>query len=200
MPTAVEGRRRLQPEERKRLLLDQAVSVFADRGIGRGGHTEIAEISGVSVATVFNYFNTREDLVNCVLHKVELELISISKAAYQQAATPLEAIVEHIKAFLGLCQEKPEYMKVWLEWSSSVRDEVRPQYLKFQDQLLTLISEHIDNAISQGILATGLAAEERALWLLGNLQMLVTMSFDTSSDKDLESLIDRGIKHILDVK
>ena len=42
MPIAVDGRRRLAPEERKRLLLNDAVEVFATRGIGRRGHTEIA--------------------------------------------------------------------------------------------------------------------------------------------------------------
>ena len=71
MPVAVDGRRRLPPKERKRLLLDYAIDVFASRGIGRGGHTEIAELGGVSVATVFNYFNTREDLVNDVLNDVD---------------------------------------------------------------------------------------------------------------------------------
>ena len=40
------------------------VEVFARRGIGRGGHADIAEIAQVSVATVFNYFPTREDLVD----------------------------------------------------------------------------------------------------------------------------------------
>ena len=76
MPIAVDGRRRLAPEERKRLLLNDAVEVFAARGIGRGGHTEIAEMGGVSVATVFNYFNTREDLVDAVLNEVEVRLLA----------------------------------------------------------------------------------------------------------------------------
>ena len=62
MPVAVDGRRRLQPEERRRLLLTYAVEVFARRGIGRGGHTEIAEMGGVSVATVFNYFQNSRSI------------------------------------------------------------------------------------------------------------------------------------------
>ncbi|EMQ43494.1 hemagglutinin/protease regulatory protein [Vibrio cholerae O1 str. NHCC-006C] len=47
--------------------MEIALEVFAKRGIGRGGHADIAQ---VSVATVFNYFPTREDLVDDVLNFV----------------------------------------------------------------------------------------------------------------------------------
>lgn len=60
-------RTRLSPQKRKLQLMEIALEVFAKRGIGRGGHADIAEIAQVSVATVFNYFPTREDLVDDVL-------------------------------------------------------------------------------------------------------------------------------------
>lgn len=63
-------RTRLSPLKRKQQLMEIALEVFARRGIGRGGHADIAEIAQVSVATVFNYFPTREDLVDEVLNHV----------------------------------------------------------------------------------------------------------------------------------
>lgn len=63
-------RTRLSPQKRKLQLMEIALEVFAKRGIGRGGHADIAEIAQVSVATVFNYFPTREDLVDEVLNHV----------------------------------------------------------------------------------------------------------------------------------
>ncbi len=50
--------------------MEIALEVFAKREIGRGGPADIAEIAQVSVATVFNYFPTREDLVDDVLNFV----------------------------------------------------------------------------------------------------------------------------------
>lgn len=198
MPVAVDGRRRLSPEERKRLLLDYAVEVFASRGIGRGGHTEIAEMGGVSVATVFNYFNTREDLVEDVLNEVDSYLINLAESVYAQGDEPLDAISNHIKAFLQLCEDKPAYVKVWLEWSCSIREDIWPQYLEFQNKLLALISKQIDKAIKNGDLAPGLPAAERARWLLGNSQMLVSMVFDPSGkQRGMQQLVERGIGHIL---
>ncbi|KZZ48878.1 hypothetical protein A3759_27105, partial [Thalassolituus sp. HI0120] len=173
MPTAVDGRRRLQPEERRRLLLTYAVEVFALRGIGRGGHTEIAEMGGVSVATVFNYFKTREALVEAVLEDVDNYLISLAESVYSEEDDPVQAIRTHIKAFLNACEENPSYIKVWLEWSASVREETWPSYLEFQNKLLDMIAKQVDKGVKKGLMEPGLAPKERARWALGNAQMLV---------------------------
>ena len=198
MPIAIDGRRRLAPEERKRLLLNDAVEIFATRGIGRGGHTEIAELGGVSVATVFNYFNTREDLVDAVLDEVEAQLLSLAEEVYNQGDEPLDAIQNHIKTFLSMCETNPAYIKVWLEWSCSIREDIWPKYISFQNKLLEMIAKQIDIAIKNGDLAPGLSAAERARWLLGNSQMLVSMAFDPSGKpRGMQQMVDRGIAHLL---
>lgn len=200
MPSAIDGRRRLQPEERKQLLLKTAVEVFARRGIGRGGHTEIAEDGGVSVATVFNYFNTREALVEAVLNEVESYLLALAESIYHECEDPVEAIRNHIHAFLANCESNPAYIKVWLEWSASVRDETWPHYLEFQNKLLDMISEQVDRGIKNGQLEPGLAPKERARWALGNAQMLVSMVFDPNGKpRGMERMIERGFDHMLAV-
>ncbi len=198
MPTAVDGRRRLAPEERKRLLLNDAVEIFSQRGIGRGGHTEIAELGGVSVATVFNYFNTREDLVEAVLNEIEYTFISLAEETYAKGEKPLVAINNHIKAFLDMCETKPAHVKVWLEWSCSIREETWPKYTAFQNKLLEMIGEQIEQALKDGDLQPGLPAEERARWLLGNSQMLVSMAFDPDGKPvGMNDIIDRAVNHLL---
>lgn len=198
MPTSIDGRLRLAPAERKRLLLNDAVEIFANRGIGRGGHTEIAEKAGVSVATVFNYFNTREDLVEAVLDEVENRLISLAEEIYCRGDSPLDAIHNHAKAFIELCETHPSYIKVWLEWSCSIRDGIWGRYIDFQNKLLSLIAEQVDMAITNGDLKEGLTAHERARWLLSSSQMLITMIFDPSGKpEDMQQTVDRGISHLL---
>lgn len=201
MPVAVDGRRRLQPEERRRLLLTYAVEVFARRGIGRGGHTEIAEMGGVSVATVFNYFKTREALVEAVLEDVENYLVSLAESVYAEETDPVQAIRTHIKAFLNACEENPSYIKVWLEWSASVREETWPSYLEFQNRLLDMIAKQVDKGVKQGLMESGLAPKERARWALGNAQMLVSMVFDPNGKpRGMEKMVERGFDHMLGVK
>lgn len=201
MPIAVDGRRRLQPEERRRLLLTYAVEVFSHRGIGRGGHTEIAEMGGVSVATVFNYFKTREALVEAVLSDVDDFLISLAEEVYASEDDPVVAIRTHIKTFLKACEDNPAHIKVWLEWSASVREETWPSYLEFQNKLLEMIAKQVDKGIKRGVMEPGLAPKERARWALGNAQMLVSMVFDPNGKpRGMEKMVERGFDHMLGVK
>jgi len=202
MPVAVEGRRRLAPEERKRLLLIYAVEIFSRRGIGRGGHTDIAELGGVSVATVFNYFKTREALVNDVLAEVAQFMLDIADNSFaDQSMSPLERIRQYFHRFLRSCEESPDYIKVWLEWSASPREEVWPQYLTLQSELLKSLTEQIEAAIENGELQQGLPAAERARWALGNCQMLTGMMFDPmGKPDDMNEILDRALNHLLLVK
>jgi len=195
-------RKRLDPSERKRLLMDDAIKVFARRGIGRGGHTEIAQLSGVSVATVFNYFNTREILVEEVLDEVEQFLIDLSLSALKVGQTAEETLNSCISTFIEACHHHPDYIKIWLEWSSSVREDTWPRYLKFQEHVLSLIETQIHKAIERGELNDGLPPIDRARWALGNAHMLVSMVFspDTKDESEIRSLVARGFAHILGIK
>lgn len=80
-------RTRLNPEKRKLQLLEIGIEVFARRGIGRGGHADIADIAQVSVATAFNYFPTREDLVDDVLNQVEQNFSAFLQESIDQLRT-----------------------------------------------------------------------------------------------------------------
>ena len=202
MPVAVDGRRRLAPEERKRLLLDYAIEAFSRRGIGRGGHTDIAEAGGVSVATVFNYFKTREVLVNEVLDEIAAFMEQMAEQAFRREDNPVDAIGAFFSNMLYACQSHPDHMRVWLEWSSSPREEVWPRYLSLQQTLLEMLAQQVELAIADGLARVeGLPPRERALWMLGNSQMLVTMMLDPMGRPDnMDEMLVRWLHHMLSIR
>ena len=201
MSFSVRGRRRLDPSYRRHLLLQEAIRVFARRGIGRAGHTEIAQASRVSVATVFNYFQTREILLTSVLDEIEHFLLEMTSAVFEQSPDPVTALEQHVHAFIRACDVQTDMMKIWLEWSSSVRDETWPRYTEFQNKMLKLIADKIQQGIDEGHLSPGLAAMERARWTLGNAHMLVGMEFSPEGmPADTQSVINSGLRHIVGVR
>ncbi|CAH0534380.1 HTH-type transcriptional regulator LuxR [Vibrio stylophorae] len=198
MDTSTKRRRtRLSPEQRREQLLNTAMEVFALRGIGRAGHAEIAEIAQVSVATVFNYFPTREDLVDVVLAQAEREFALVLKRCFQSAETPLkQGVTALLDGLMVSVQQQVAWVRVWFEWSTSTRDEVWPKFLQGHNETNQFFIESYETAKRQGEIRTeALQADTFADYLHGICYVLfirATVSRD-------EALIRRKTNEFLEL-
>lgn len=147
MPRRPSPRRRRAPAldkvERRALLLRCAIGVFARRGIGAAHHAEIAREAKVSVPTVFCYFPTREALVGAVLEEVARFFTEMTETIHDQHRPAPEIILEHSRAFADTVETHPDYTRVMLEWSTALRDEVWPLYLRFHEKGIATIARTI---------------------------------------------------------
>ncbi len=108
------------------------------RGIGRAGHAEIAERANVSVATVFNYFRTREELVDAVLSEVESYLYTMARQSHDSGNSALACIEQFIDCYVDAAYEKGDYNLIALEWGASIRDDVWPRFTLFCERMLEI--------------------------------------------------------------
>ncbi|WP_421268028.1 TetR/AcrR family transcriptional regulator [Aeromonas veronii] len=163
----IRRRTRLSPEARRSQLMECAIEVFSRRGIGRAGHAEIAEQAKVSVATVFNYFNTREELVDEVLAEIERFVNQMLSQAYGDQGSIFDKIQRHVRLSVDAAYDQPDYAGIWLEWSSSVREEVWPRYTRLLDHCLELIASKLQTAMDAGEITSVLSAQDLARSLTG---------------------------------
>lgn len=143
-------RTRLSPKKRKQQLMDISLDVFARRGIGRGGHADIAEIAQVSVATVFNYFPTREDLVDDVLTYVVRQFSNFLSDNIDLDLHAKDNLQNLTSAMVNLIAEDCHWLKVWFEWSASTRDEVWPLFVSTNRTNQLLVQNMFIKAIERG--------------------------------------------------
>lgn len=68
-------RRRLPAEERRQQIVDGAVAFFAAAGI-EGNTRDLAKRLGVTQPLLFNYFATKDDLIEAVYEQVYLDRLS----------------------------------------------------------------------------------------------------------------------------
>ena len=172
----IRRRTRLSPEARRSQLMECAIEVFSRRGIGRAGHAEIAEQAKVSVATVFNYFNTREELVDEVLAEIERFVNQMLSQAYGDQGSIFDKIQRHVRLSVDAAYDQPDYAGIWLEWSSSVREEVWPRYTRLLDQCLELIASELQTAMDAGEITSVLSAQDLARSLTGFGYVMMQMS------------------------
>ncbi|QJT11477.1 TetR/AcrR family transcriptional regulator [Aeromonas sp. 2692-1] len=191
----IRRRTRLSPEARRNQLMECAIEVFSRRGIGRAGHAEIAEQAKVSVATVFNYFNTREELVDEVLAEIERFVHQMLEQAYTGQGPVSDSIRRHVKLFVDAAYDQPDHASIWLEWSSSVREEVWPRYAKLLDKALERIAPHLQRAMDAGEIQSVLSAQDLARSLTGFGYVMMQM-INQPQRPDREEVADFLFKYV----
>jgi len=68
-------RKRLPPAERRQQIVDEAVRFFAEAGLD-GKTRELARRLGVTQSLIFNYFATKDELIDAVYEKVYIGRLS----------------------------------------------------------------------------------------------------------------------------
>ncbi len=182
-----ESRRRapqLQPAERRGQLLDCALAVFAERGIGGARHARIAEVAGVATPTVFTYFPTRDELVSGVLDEVHQRTVAMLREQAATAATArgrLTAILGHIVEFGA---ERPDVLKVYLDWTTSSDRAVREQFLTSLEETLDVFRAIVREGRLAGEFKPGIDADDAAHFIFGACHMIAQMNFlDSPRDR-----------------
>jgi TetR/AcrR family hemagglutinin/protease transcriptional regulator len=186
-------RRRLDPATRRAHLLVCAMNVFARRGIGRGTHAEVAKEAGVSVPTVFSYFPTRSALVDAVLEEVERFLLAMGERTCAAAPDARAALLELADGFTNALRDEPDTIRVWLDWSTAVREDVWPAYLRFIERMLGMVSDTIARDIVAGRVAPEVDPADAALIFVGEAHMVALMHFSGVAPERIRRFLARAV-------
>lgn len=168
--------RRLAPEERRAQIVQSAIRVFARRGIGHTNHSEVAAEAGISLPAIFVYFPTHEGLAVCVLEEVSRFLLNDVIRPLHRLPMPVVGIVEKTyMAFLDAIDRRADHVRIWLDWSTAVRDATWPGYLAFHEAVCAVFRQSIERGKAQGELRGDLDTHATALVLVAIGHMIVQM-------------------------
>lgn len=196
-PSPAPPRRRLPAEARRAQLLDCALQAFAAEGLSRAGHGQVAEIAGVSVPTVFHYFPTRDALVDAVLDEVERFFSDLARQMHGRAGDAASRLIDHGLAFLASADTHPAHIRVWLDWSTAIREHVWPRYLAFQERLVRIVGTTIEDGRSAGTVAAHVDPDSAARLFVGNAHMAAVMKFAPVTGLNLERHVRQSVAMLL---
>lgn len=179
-------RKRLSPDARRAQLLDTAIDVFAEMGLERAGHGDIAKRAGVSTPTVFNYFPTRVALVEAVLVQIEQFVGDMFAAVPDASDNRRHRILQLAAAFQHMVVTQPGATKTFLKWGVSFDADIRPAYLDFQSRMLDQIVATLPDNPADPAKAR---AEARILYGASNL--FATMAFDNFQPDEMYDFVGR---------
>jgi AcrR family transcriptional regulator len=186
-------RRRLLREERKKELLDSAVRLAADIGLGKLVHAEIARTNNIAVATVFLYFPDAGSLVRAVVEEVGIFYREQCDQYLRGRDASPRDLQEYGNAFVESIDTHPQYAAVFLQWAAAVGNEHG-----IWDMFLEHIN-YLEKEIARRVKALPfITANTRAqrvetfvqLWL-GSAFVIIRLKFSGASQKKLRQFLDQ---------
>ncbi len=190
---------RMSPEERRDQLLSMAVHVFSDKGIGQAVHKDLAAAAGVSVATTFHYFPTRQDLVDMVLTEVGRFLIEdfVEPRVARTDESGADAIRSMIISFSKAIDDFDQYVHVWMQWSAAAKQDCWPAYREFHRATVSKIGDLVSRGIQDGSIGEGVCPELAGEMIMGCARVVAQMKFSGSSNAQILGLVDSFVSGYL---
>jgi AcrR family transcriptional regulator len=99
-------------EEKRRLLLDAAVHVFARKGYHAARVGDIAEEAGVAYGLLYHYFSSKEEVLRSVFRETWRALITTIQSVGEGDDTPREQLRKVAEILLRSWKREPDLVRV----------------------------------------------------------------------------------------
>lgn len=91
-------------EKMRKRLVESAMIVFADKGVGTSVIPDVVAAAGVSQGSFYNYFRTNEDLLAAVSNELSSDMIAMIQGAVGDIADPPLRIATAVRCYLHLAR------------------------------------------------------------------------------------------------
>jgi AcrR family transcriptional regulator len=121
--------------ERRNQILDAAAQLFARKGYKGATIREIAREAGVAEGTIYNYFDSKHDLLISLPQRISWPMVSsFVRSARSQGpdavADDEEQMVQLLQASMSSIQQHTDAVKVLLAYIPFMEEEIQSQFLE----------------------------------------------------------------------
>ena len=100
--------------EKKRIILDAAVKVFAQKGYHRCRVSDIAREAGIAYGLVYHYFKSKEEVLHSIFQEKWALFAEIVRQLHGEEKSAKEKLSEIISFLISIFKENPELMEVMI--------------------------------------------------------------------------------------
>jgi AcrR family transcriptional regulator len=104
--------RSIAQEEKRRLILDAAVTTFARKGYHASRVGDIAEEAGVAYGLVYHYFASKEDVLETIFRETWTELLDAIRAVEGSGQPATEQLRQVAAILLRSWRRQPDLVRV----------------------------------------------------------------------------------------
>jgi AcrR family transcriptional regulator len=158
--------------DKRRVILDAAVRVFATKGYHTSRVADIAEEAAIAHGLLYHYFESKEEVLQTIFRENWSQLLEAFTRIEESAEPPLEQLGAIAKVFLRSWRDQPDLVRVM------VREVARsPQLQEQVDEIravFLVIQRVIERGQADGSFRPELDARLASWIFYGGLEELLT--------------------------
>ncbi|QIB34126.1 TetR/AcrR family transcriptional regulator [Ancylobacter pratisalsi] len=150
--TAKAARRRLQPAERREMILEEALRLFAARHYSVVTVRDIAMVCGINVGLLYHYFDNKDDLVRRALgHAIEQLMVGFEERRVSTGG-PRDEIRAWLETHISFASTTALMVKLMSDHASAGTGdpEVEAMIAGFYDREKALLEDALRRGIAAG--------------------------------------------------
>ncbi len=175
-------------DERKSEIIEAALEVAADQGVGRATTQAIADRVGIAQPTVFRHFRTRDAIFEAAIGWVGEALFKALSGLFQGEAPPDERLRELIRRQLGFISQRRGIPRLLFSDRLHLENPgLRRAVMRLMERYTERVSGLLREGIREGRFRADLDPDETARLLISLVQGLVARWSLSDFAFDLES-------------
>jgi TetR/AcrR family transcriptional regulator, fatty acid metabolism regulator protein len=159
-------------EEKRRLILDAAVRVFARKGFHTCRVGDISDEAGVAHGLLYHYFSSKDELLETVFRETWSELLAAIREVESSDAPAREQLRQVAAIMLRAWRRQPDLVRVL------VREIARSPSLQGRvdalDEALAAIERIVERGQAEGELRRDVDAHLASLVFYGGIETILT--------------------------
>jgi AcrR family transcriptional regulator len=163
-----------KPVDKRRLILEAAVRVFARQGFHHCRVSDVADEAGVAYGLVYHYFSSKEEILNTLfLERWQLMLDAVAEIDSREvpARHKLHAVAGFI---IDSYRHDPELMKVIIVEVTRAANSFGALHLEKIREAYALIAAIVESARVEGSFKSSIPSDFAALCFYGAIEQLLT--------------------------
>jgi AcrR family transcriptional regulator len=165
---------RAVPVDKRRLILDAAVRVFARQGFHHCRVSDVADEAGVAYGLVYHYFDSKEEILN-TLFRERWEVMLEAIAEIDARELPVRDKLYSIAGFIiDSYRHDPDLMKVIIVEVTRAANSFGARHLDEIREAYDRIAAILESGRGDGSFKSGIPADFAAMCFYGAIEQLLT--------------------------
>lgn len=161
--------------DKRRLILDAAVTVFARQGFHHCRVSDVADEAGVAYGLVYHYFPSKEEILNeLFLERWQIMLDAIAEIDRREELGPREKLHEVAGFIIDSYRHEPDLMKVIIVEVTRAANSFGRLHLEKISEAYDEIAKIVEAARRDGTFKQGISAQFGAMCFYGAIEQLLS--------------------------